>query len=89
MGDYTTYVLVAAAGLFLAGPQIVDMIKFLVPASLFDRPKLTKAGITFTQSLTSLAEVRQRLVDTGGVPKDAESAIEVLTHALLAGSDKK
>ena len=88
MNDYTSYILVAAAGLFLAGPQIVEMIKFLVPANLLDRPKLTKSGVTFNQSLTSLAEVRQRLVDTGGVPGDADSAIEVLTHALLAGSDK-
>ena len=88
MGNYTSYILMAAAGLFLAGPQVVEMIKFLVPTNLLKRPSLPATSITFTKSLTSLAEVRQRLVDTGGVPKDAEAAIEVLTHALLAGSDK-
>lgn len=89
MVDYTSYILVAGAAVFLLGPQIVEMIKFLVPANLLDRSTLTKRGVTFHQSLTALAVVRQRLVDTGGLPQDADSAIEVLTHALLAGSDKK
>jgi hypothetical protein len=82
----------AAGGVFLLfGPQILELLKKFIPRDLFAKkaaPPSPAAGIGFTESLTSLAEVRQRLIDTGGVPKDAESAIEVLTHALIAGSDK-
>lgn len=88
MSEYITYVLVAGAAFLLAGPQIVDFLKMLVPPLLFRKPELTKSGITFKHSISSLAEVRQRLVDTGGVSETADSAIEVLTHELLAGSDK-
>ena len=89
MNDYMTYALVAGAAFLLAGPQILEFVKALVPWELLKRNKESSIkGIGFTASLNSLAAVRQRLIDTGGVPKDAESAIEVLTHALLAGSDK-
>tara|TARA_Y100000401_G_scaffold61794_2_gene49058 strand:+ start:7158 stop:7436 length:279 start_codon:yes stop_codon:yes gene_type:complete len=44
--------------------------------------------VTFHQSLIALSTVRKRLVDAGGVASDADSAIEVLTHALLEGSEK-
>ncbi|MGA0207386.1 MAG: hypothetical protein ACO3O3_10220 [Ilumatobacteraceae bacterium] len=86
MRDYFTYALVAGAALFLAGPQILDFLRMLFPANLF-RPKSPK-GISFTSALTSLAAVRQRLVDTDSLPKDAAAAIEVLTHAIMSGSDK-
>ena len=88
MGDYFSYILVAGAALFLAGPQVLDFLKMLLPVKLL-KPSSTPKKVSLHQSLLALAEVRQRLVDAGGVPDDAESAIEVLTHALLAGSDKK
>jgi len=87
MSDYTTYILVAGAALFLAGPQILEFLKMLFPAKLL-KPLGSPKTVSLHQSLMSLAEVRQRLVDAGGVAEDADSAIEVLTHALLAGSDK-
>jgi hypothetical protein len=87
MGDYMTYILVAGAALFLAGPQILDFLKMLFPMKLL-KPSSTPKKVSLHQSLLALAEVRQRLVDAGGIPNDADSAIEVLTHALLAGSDK-
>ena len=89
MGDYFSYILVAGAALFLAGPQVLDFLKMLFPVKLLkpSSPSATKK-VSLHQSLLALAEVRQRLVDAGGVPDDADSAIEVLTHALLAGSDK-
>ena len=87
MGDYFSYILVAGAALFLAGPQALDFLKMLIPVKLL-KPSSTPKKVSLHQSLLALAEVRQRLVDAGGVPDDADSAIEVLTHALLAGSDK-
>lgn len=87
MGDYMTYILVAGAAVLLAGPQIVDFAKMLFPMKLL-KPSSTPKKVSLHQSLLALAEVRQRLVDAGGVAEDADSAIEVLTHALLAGSDK-
>lgn len=87
MGDYMTYILVAGAAVILAGPQIVDFAKMLVPVKLL-KPSNGPKKVSLHQSLLALAEVRQRLVDAGGVAEDADSAIEVLTHALLAGSDK-
>jgi hypothetical protein len=87
MGDYFSYILVAGAALLLAGPQILDFAKVLVPVRLL-KPSIAPRKVSLHQSLLALAEVRQRLIDAGGVPDDADSAIEVLTHALLAGSDK-
>jgi len=47
-------------------------------------------SITYQGSMLALAEVRKRLLEThaDGIPQDADSAIEVITHALVAGSDK-
>lgn len=89
MNNYVSYVLVAGAALLLAGPQILDFLKMLFPANLLRPTAFAGKKVSLHKALLALAEVRQRLVDAGGVPDDADSAIEVLTHALLAGSDKQ
>jgi hypothetical protein len=38
--------------------------------------------------MLNLADVRLRLVETSALSKDATEAVETLTLALLAGSDK-
>lgn len=87
MGNYMTYILVAGAALLLAGPQILDFAKMLFPVKLL-KPSSEPKSVSLQKALLSLADVRQRLVGAGGVAEDADSAIEVLTHHLLAGSDK-
>jgi hypothetical protein len=53
-----------------------------------EKKTLDAENVTFHQSLIALSTVRKRLADAGGVANDADSAIEVLTHALLEGSEK-
>ena len=52
------------------------------------RPQPSPAGVSYQQAMIALAEVRARMVQTGGVPEDANSAIEVITHALVEGSSQ-
>lgn len=67
-----------------AWPRIAPLLRLLpkptVPAS--------GAAITYQAALEALAVVRSRLVAAGGVGDDAGKAIETLTLALVAGSDK-
>lgn len=46
------------------------------------------SNISYQQSMIALAQVRARMVQTGGVPTDANSAIEVITHVLVEGSSE-
>lgn len=59
-------------------------------APLFKRsPKAPAvAGVTYQQALEALAVVRARLVASGGVAAEPQKAIETLTLALVAGSDR-
>lgn len=47
-----------------------------------------QAGPTFEQSVANLAKVRSRLIDTSLLADNEKKAIDVLTLALVAGSDK-
>lgn len=47
-----------------------------------------RSAVSYQEAMLALAAVRARLVQTGGVPDDAGKAIEVVTHALVEGSDK-
>lgn len=53
-----------------------------------DEPPAKRRGPTYQQAMLDLAAVRLRLVETSALSKDAAGAIETLTLALLAGSDK-
>lgn len=83
--------------MFLVGPQLLAFLKFLLPSSALKLPKIpiksiasSGKSITYQGSMIALADVRKRLLAThdDGIPQDADSAIEVITHALVAGSDK-
>ena len=53
-----------------------------------DEKPAPRRGPTYQQAMLDLAAVRLRLVETSALSKDAAGAIETLTLALLAGSDK-
>lgn len=53
-----------------------------------DAPALKPIGPNYQTAMGDLASVRLRLVRTGTLTKDAAVAIETLTLALMAGSDK-
>jgi hypothetical protein len=95
--QYWSYILFIAGALFLVGPQLVSFIKFLLPPSAIKLPKFqikksvtSQDSISYQGAMIALADVRKRLLATheDGIPQDADSAIEVITHALVAGSDK-
>lgn len=44
--------------------------------------------VTFPAAIDALAIVRNRLVETGCMSDPATAAVEAITHALVAGTDK-
>jgi hypothetical protein len=53
-----------------------------------DQAPAKRRGPTYQEAMLDLADVRLRLVETSSLSKDANEAVETLTLALLAGSDK-
>lgn len=74
----TQILLVAAAVAIAVGPAAFSALKMLRPSR----------AVSYHAAMMALSVVRSRLVQTGGVPDDAGKAIEVVTHALVDGSDK-
>ena len=60
-------------------PRLVSLVK---------PPARPVKGVSYSQAIEALAVVRGRLLATGGIPEAAQKAIEALTLALVAGSDK-
>lgn len=52
------------------------------------REQAARRGPSYQQSMLYLASVRLRLIETSTLSKDAASAVETLTLALMSGSDK-
>lgn len=81
--------LVAAAA--VAAWTFREQIEYAV-ACLFsddhDHAPAARRGPSYQQSMLFLANVRLRLVETSTLSKDAAAAVETLTLALMAGSDK-
>lgn len=46
------------------------------------------AKVPFSGAIDALAVVRNRLVETGCMSEAATAAVEAITHALVAGTDK-
>lgn len=55
---------------------------------LFAKLLASRGGVSYQQAMLSLATVRRRLLETGGVPQGAAEAIEAITHSLVETSDK-
>lgn len=81
--------LVAAA--CVAAWSLREHIEYAVGLLFSDDHNHTPAarrGPSYQQSMIFLANVRLRLVETSALSKDAAAAVETLTLALMAGSDK-
>lgn len=84
MSDIQAAILSAIAiGIALAWNPIVAAVK----SSLAARAPVPPAA-GFSTALDALAVVRNRLVSTGCLDEPAKAAIEAVTHALIAGTDK-
>jgi hypothetical protein len=70
---------VAGVGVLLA-PAVPKVLSWL-PS------KPAQAGVTYQQAILRLAEVRGRLVATKMLGEDQRKSIDVLTLALVDGSD--
>ena len=81
MIDLKMVLVVAAAALLVLWPQVVALLK---------KVKLPKSSgeKSYSEAMMALAVVRERLIDTDCFADDANNAIEVITHALVEGSDQ-
>lgn len=67
-------------------PQVVAAAMFAWSRARM--PSLTPPPPSYQSAMLDLANVRLRLVRTASLGKDVAEAVEVLTLALVAGSDK-
>lgn len=80
-------VLIGAAALLLAGPSVWRAAPLVLgPTDAPTRPP--HLAPTYQSAMADLAHVRARLSQTGTLDDKATAAIEVITLALVAGSDK-
>lgn len=85
------YIAAAAAVSLVAGPWARAACQAAVERLVSDdgdHKPARLSGPTFQQAISSLAGVRQRLSVTGCLNADQKAAIDVLTLALVEGSDK-
>lgn len=81
----------AAAALIVATwPQIKDLAKYAkaIPLRFPSKPVAPQAPPSYREAIESLAGVRMRLRATECFSDQQKSAIDVLTLALVEGSDK-
>jgi hypothetical protein len=81
-----TYVLVALAIALVLWPAQKEKNDSPLP---FDIEAVQQSAPTYQSSHVALAHVRLRLLQTEHLGDDERKAIEVLTLALVAGSDKQ
>lgn len=84
--DATKYLMVAAAAVIVLWPQLVELVKLVKKVKIPSMP-VASGSVGYQESLVALAAVRRRLVDTDTYEKDVNAAIELITHALVEGSD--
>jgi len=87
-----TSILVAAGVLLWVFSRELAYVASSLTERLFsddgDHAPAKRRGPTYQAAMLNLADVRLRLVETSALSKDATEAVETLTLALLAGSDK-
>lgn len=86
---YAQYAAAVAAVCVLLWPRIKAVAGSLESwARLPVVPGPRRPAHSFEESISSLASVRERLIATDALSPEAKGAIDVLTLALVAGSDK-
>ena len=79
-------VLLGAAALLIAGPSLWRARPVILgPSEAATKPP--HLAPTYQSAIADLAHVRLRLVQTKALDETAKKAIDVLTLALVAGSD--
>ena len=79
-------VLLGAAALLIAGPSLWRARPVILgPSEAANKPP--HLAPTYQTAIADLAHVRLRLVQTKALDETARKAIDVLTLALVAGSD--
>lgn len=78
------YIVAAVVPLIVLWPRITAWAKSFLAA----RPAAGPTGPTFEQAVHDLAGVRLRLTQTSLLADEQKKAIDTLTLALVAGSDK-
>ena len=82
------------AGLMAAAAAVLFWPKAKAPAPSLFTPSPAEVsppaprGPTYQEAIANLANVRKRLVATAALDEKAKAAIDTLTLALVAGSDK-
>ena len=86
----TTQVLVAAAAALVAAwPLVKNAIVWLAARRPLPLPPAAAAiKPTYSDAINDLQSVRSRLLRTGCLAQDQKNAIDVLTLALVDGSDQ-
>jgi len=79
------YLLVGAALLLLFSPWAIRLGAQVLTAKV---PASAPRGIGYQSAIADLANVRRRLLETKTLDDAAKKAIDVLTLALVAGSDQ-
>jgi hypothetical protein len=80
--------LVGSALLLLFSPWMLSLAVRLLSGE-FSRPAArSTAAISYQSAMADLANVRKRLLDTSLLDDKVKAAIDTLTLALVAGSDK-
>jgi hypothetical protein len=79
--------LVGSALLLLFSPWMLSLAVRLLSGDLTRSPARPTA-ISYQGSMADLANVRKRLLDTNQLDDKVKAAIDTLTLALVAGSDK-
>jgi len=75
--------------------QIASLVAAVAVAAWTFRDQLKRLvlpsgsrGPSYQQAMVNLAAVRLRLIETSALSREASDAVETLTLALVAGSDK-
>lgn len=86
------YVVIAAGVAVLLWPQLKGLLgKFKVPAPEKVIERLTSgdpAGVSFTEAVLALGEVRKRIDKTGSLDDSTQKAFVVITENIVAGASK-
>lgn len=78
----------SVAAVVLLWPQIRSSAVYAYSAIRGSAVSKASAGPSFNEAVAHLAHVRARLLATESLGNDQKKAIETLTLALVAGSDK-
>lgn len=82
------YVAAIAAVAVALWPQLKQAYAYLLDRVPAPSPTSGRPSLSYTEAINHLASVRRRLIDTAALDEEQRKAIDVLTLALVDGSDQ-